>query len=1333
MAGRFHLMEGKFPVLDLCPQWLTRMRRRWLALFAMIGAAGLLTASLLPASALAQQEMSDDEVTALANEIVRLRDEDATAYAEGDFARAAAASAKVVVLTEQFNPEGPDFAQALNDHALNLHFMGNGAEAEPLLARALPLHIALYGENGYETIKVHNNYGVVLTGLGRFAEAETHYRRSFEAARDTLGPDDTQTRDAAANLSLILYNLGQIADAAAVQRYLTEAMAINPGPDDPATLRERMGLGSMLYEIGKYDESQAILADTVERQERVLGADNPETISTLSNLSVAYEKAGMREEAEPAAREALARARRTYPAGHPEIDFALTGLINVLVGRAQYAEALELATPAYQEAAALLGPESEGALGLANAMANIYAGLGRYNDGLEISRRSAALIEEHYGPYHPFRKQVRSIESALLNGAGRYSEAEPLSREALDDYLQRAGPDSPDTLLLASNHALLLMNLGKLAEAEAMYSDILPRLGRVLGNRHPVTLTAGANLGLVLINQGRFAEAEQQLLAVQADCQAELGRKHPLWLQTASNLALVLIRQQRFAEARHVYEDLIESWTANYGIGNPGLLQSKGNLAYLLQQSGDLDGAAAAFREVAELSSEHLGPNQIQTLTARANLALTLLQIGEYEEAAKIMTALLETPESDLPAAHPVRLATTNNLSLIFRLAERYEDADNLLQLAVAAQLPVYGLNHPDMIETLANQVFVRLSEPVLSQRALEPARLLVEAMDRRVAEAGADLGEQAQSARDRDRLGFYYPRAADALWLSYDTGGDTDDALRAEGFAVLQKAVVGGANDAIAKMAVRSLADSAGEGLGALVRERETLADQWTENARQYNEALTSEAPGAEELRTNLRTARDRITARIAEIDNRLSRDFPQFFALTRPASINPDEASQILADDEAALMIVPSEFGTHVVAITRNGLVWHRSGWDVERINALVKRLLWDVGASVEVNDVEAVEWASEGEGAYPFDRRSAYALYAQLIAPVESALAGKSHVFIAAGGSLSSLPFGLLVTEPPEGADGDPDVLRATKWFADAHALIQIPSLQSLQFLRSYARAPASGPGDSFTGFGDPVLEGKAETRGASAGPGLSGEAARAARRGHASGLAAADAFAIGTTRSGGGVVDISALKRMARLPGTARELEAMRSALGAPASSIHTGSEATEAAVRSADLSNTRILALATHGLMAGEVRGAAEPGLVFTPPETPGEADDGLLTASEVAALRLNADWVILSACNTAAGDGSQGAPGLSGLARAFFYAGARNLLASHWPVRDDVAARITVRTLEIARDDPALSRAQAFTLAMREIRMDPAQDSPFDTLAHPNAWAPFTLIGDGAK
>jgi CHAT domain-containing protein len=223
-----------------------------------------------------------------------------------------------------------------------------------------------------------------------------------------------------------------------------------------------------------------------------------------------------------------------------------------------------------------------------------------------------------------------------------------------------------------------------------------------------------------------------------------------------------------------------------------------------------------------------------------------------------------------------------------------------------------------------------------------------------------------------------------------------------------------------------------------------------------------------------------------------------------------------------------------------------------------------------------------------------------------------------------------------------------------------------------------------------------------------------------------------FRPGVSRSGGAIVDVGQLRRLARLPGTALELEGMRKALDAPPAALHLRGGASEGAIKQADLSGVRILAFATHGLMAGELSGASEPGLVFTPPDQASAADDGLLTASEVAGLRLDADWVILSACNTAAGDGSAGAPGLSGLARSFFYAGARSLLVSHWPVRDDVAARLTVDAVKLRLANPGMTRAEALQRAMQAIRNDRTHDSATDTWAHPNAWAPFSLVSNGA-
>ncbi|MDQ3185958.1 MAG: CHAT domain-containing protein, partial [Pseudomonadota bacterium] len=377
---------------------------------------------------------------------------------------------------------------------------------------------------------------------------------------------------------------------------------------------------------------------------------------------------------------------------------------------------------------------------------------------------------------------------------------------------------------------------------------------------------------------------------------------------------------------------------------------------------------------------------------------------------------------------------------------------------------------------------------------------------------------------------------------------------------------------------------------------------------------------------------------------------------------------------------------------------------------------RLLWDVGADVGVAEAAALQRDSDEEPGYAYDRKTAFTLYQQIVAPVARLLEGKRHIFIATSGVLTSLPFGIMVTDPPKGDDSDPRAMRATKWFADAHALTVVPSIQSLQFLRGRAKGDASTSSETFVGYGDPQLEGDAQKRGQRS------QSTKAAR----------SMFNPQAVRAAGAIADVTQIRSMASLPGTAVELENMRIAMGAPRSSVHVQGDATESAIKGANLATVGILALATHGLMAGELPGAAEAGLVFTPPPQASEQDDGLLTASEIAGLKLDAEWVILSACNTAAGDGSEGAPGLSGLARAFLYAGARNLLASHWPVRDDVASQLTVDTIRLQRANPALSRAEALQQAMRSIRNNSSHDTANDSWAHPNAWAPFSLIGDGA-
>jgi CHAT domain-containing protein len=198
----------------------------------------------------------------------------------------------------------------------------------------------------------------------------------------------------------------------------------------------------------------------------------------------------------------------------------------------------------------------------------------------------------------------------------------------------------------------------------------------------------------------------------------------------------------------------------------------------------------------------------------------------------------------------------------------------------------------------------------------------------------------------------------------------------------------------------------------------------------------------------------------------------------------------------------------------------------------------------------------------------------------------------------------------------------------------------------------------------------------------------------------------------------------------LPETANEVCSVARDLGVGDDSIVLGAHATENEVKqlskSGELAKYRMLLFATHGALAGQVAGDSEPGLLLTPPNKATETDDGYLSASEIANLKLDADWVILSACNTAAG-GSDGAEALSGLARAFFYAGARALLVSHWSVYSDATVKLITGAVSRMAADKNLGRAEAMRQSMLALIGNGTPEE-----AHPSYWAPFVVVGEGA-
>ncbi|WP_421938003.1 CHAT domain-containing protein [Phenylobacterium sp.] len=609
--------------------------------------------------------------------------------------------------------------------------------------------------------------------------------------------------------------------------------------------------------------------------------------------------------------------------------------------------------------------------------------------------------------------------------------------------------------------------------------------------------------------------------------------------------------------------------------------------------------------------------------------------------------------------------------------------------------------------------------DPATRPAALAEVRAIlndIEALKQGLAGAADATGASAREALSGDLIRSDHGRTA-ALGLLLTVGyaeRERTRGIEAETFLAAQDLEVSAAARALAQTAARMAAGSGK--LGEAARLQQSLSRDLQTISAELTDALTGN--DADEV-ARLEDEMGRVAARLAAADAQLRKSFPQYAELASPKPLTLAEVQARLRPGEGLLLTVDLWNDTHVFAVSKTKIAWSRLAGGSDAVAERVARLRCQVDETTCGKALagrrrgDLAQMATAADDSVPeFDLNAAYSLYNDLIAPVEPALEGVKQLFVTASGALSALPFGLLVTQAPpaDAQTGSAARLASTAWLADRYALTTLPSVSSLRAFNVVRDVRERG--EILRGFGDPVLTGEGFI------------------------LAPADVHRGDTGRQT--LANPEMLRKgLAPLPHTRSELLAIARSVGAQATSLRLGDDATEAAIKSdATLASARIVVLATHGLIPTSINRLDEPGLVFTPPSTPSSLDDGYLSASEAATLKLSADWLILSACNTAAPDGKPEAESLSGLARAFLYAGAKALLASHWSVLDDATEALMIETLAAQRADPTLNGAQALQRAMASIRTGRRPDAtPIEGWqpywAHPAAWAPFVLIGAG--
>lgn len=859
-------------------------------------------------------------------------------------------------------------------------------------------------------------------------------------------------------------------------------------------------------------------------------------------------------------------------------------------------------------------------------------------------------------------------------------------------------------------HGVALSQSGELAAATKHYQRALELDTANFGPNDPSVLKSANSLATNLNFLGRYSEAENILRSTLVSAGAESSRERNQRWTIVNTLAGSLTGQNRLSEAEQILrETKTQIDLSEIDIDGPLSSLIENNLAHNLYQQKRYAEALVLFRGVVDYHQQQRTENKPEGLLAEHNLASCLIKLQRFQEALNLARETYEQRLLQLGASHPDSLTSLTSLGLAKQGMGQLTDAIADLRLAYDGRQGRLGPTHPDTLESATAMAAALLEEPSKATQALSYVAPTAKIVRDRIASAGTGVGDLASYAREIESSKNLHRILLEAAWQS-----DRNKSL-SDGFEAAQVILNGTTSRAVAQKAANRVADEAG--LQSLVAQRQALSQEWHQADQNF---LKMSAVSDRNNSKNLDlVAQDRqaISERIEKIDSEIANAAPDYFSLVKPSSLPLAEAQALLKQDEAALLVIPTSYATHLILLTANKVLWRRSDWKQSQIDAAVERLLWDVGANISVDIAKTLEWQSQGDGIYPFDFATAKALYDELIAPIASELPNKKILFIAAAGKLASIPFGIFVEKIPKGPSGDPETLRSAKWFSDQIAQIYIPSLQSLKFLRQHRKGSGLKRATPFLGFGDPILDGKSVTRGGKRG-GLSSDLSRIKL----------DRIFNKVDKTGSVVANSAELMKLARLPGTATELTAIWNALGKPKESLFLAGQATETRVRSTTL-DADVISFATHGLLAGEINGMSEPGLIMTPPTQPTSSDDGYLSSSEIAELTISSQWVILSACNTAGGDGEDG-EGFSGLAKSFFFAGAPSLLVSHWPVRDAVAARITVIASELANQDSALSPAQSLLMAMREIRKDNGHDTENDTWAHPNAWAPFVIVGD---
>ena len=1057
--------------------------------------------------------------------------------------------------------------------------------------------------------------------------------------------------------------------------------------EDLVALMQRI---TELSRDGRFADAIPLGQRLVAQAEKTAGKEHALTAMTLFTLAELHRMQGDINAAGPMLERVLGIQEKALGPDDPQIATTLASLSFLAVTRAKYQEAERYVDRALAIRTRTLGSDHPDTAMMLITLGRIRHYQADYTDAEQLIQRALAMFEKAQGPEHINVAVALNNLSQVYKEQGLLALAEAPLRRALAIQETQFGPDSLFISPMLNNLGELHRGMGHYAEAEALYRREQQISEKALGPDHPEVAKSLSNLATLFSSMGRQSEAEGLLRRALAINEKAFGKQHPDVASSLNNLASAL------------------------GADRPRE-------------------AEALFRRSLAIRERQFGAESVSAAIALDNLATLFHQERRFAEAEPLARRSLAIREKAFGTEHVLTSGSLNNLATVLDNLKRHDEAEPMLRRAVAIREAALGDKHPEFATSLHN-----LASHHLDVQQWQPA---YDAFKRAsaiwIGRSGGGPGGFRHD--DRAEIQGHADPFLGLIIAAYHVADGADDQadqrLRAEAFETAQWVTELGAAAAISGMSARAAAG--GGALGQLVRTRQDLAEEAAGVDRSLIAAASQPAQARNwEAEAALRRKIAQITAKMQEADAVLAGSFPQYANLTSAAPLPLTETNGLLGSDEALLLFAPTRDGTFVWAVTATESRWVKVPLTTDQLTAHVAALRCGLDVSGEWRGetagkcMQLLRPASAPSQAttLPFDLARAHELYAVLLGPIEDLIGGK-QLLIVPSGPLTRLPLHVLVTEPPPVAVPDNvGGYAKVSWLAKRAAITVLPSVASLKALRQFAKqSQATG---AFIGFGNPLLTG-----------------ADGADRSAWTKQSCSPAPSLASTRVElraplqskvlrGGQADAEGLRRQPPLPETADELCAVARLLGASADTVHLGQRATERNLKALSaagaLSRARVVHFATHGLLATETEALAsiraEPALVLTPPEKATGEDDGLLTASEVAHLKLDADWVVLSACNTAAGvmeltDGDA----LSGLARAFFYAGARAVLVSHWAVDSEATVALITKAFDEMKAGRKVGRAEALRRSMVALIERGGR------YAHPAVWAPFVVTGEGAR